>query len=151
MDRSPMPSLPRRASPCEAPLIVRSRSTHTIQAAALYRQALTVTIDPAERAVILERLADASYFGSHFDDAKASLREAIAWYEANGRTADTIRASTRLGAILLNEGGVAEGVASFWRPQRRGSRKAHRSTRRSSRVWRRSWHEPIGATPSCPT
>ncbi len=83
------------------------------QAAALYRQALTVTIDPAERAVILERLADASYFGSHFDDATARLREAIAWYEANDRTTDAIRASTRLGAILLHEGEVAEGVSTL--------------------------------------
>ncbi len=83
------------------------------QAAALYRQALTVTVDPAERALVLERLADASYFGGHFDDARSSLSEAIAWYDANGRIGDMIRASTRLGAILLHQGEVADGVATL--------------------------------------
>jgi hypothetical protein len=83
------------------------------QAAALYRQALTVTVDLAERIAILERLADACYFGSHFDEAKSNLRDSIAWYEANDRIGDTIRASTRLGAILLHEGEVGEGVATL--------------------------------------
>ncbi|MET1232774.1 MAG: hypothetical protein ABWY52_08000, partial [Candidatus Limnocylindrales bacterium] len=81
------------------------------QAAALYRQALTVTTDPAELAAIQERLGDAAYASSRFDAAKAALREAIDWYEANGRPGDAIRATTRLGAILLHEGEVAEGVA----------------------------------------
>ena len=81
------------------------------QAAALYRQALTVTSEPAERAAIHERLADAAYAGSHFEAAKAALREAIDWYGVNDRPGDAIRATTRLGAILLHEGEVAEGVS----------------------------------------
>ncbi|MET1232675.1 MAG: adenylate/guanylate cyclase domain-containing protein, partial [Candidatus Limnocylindrales bacterium] len=83
------------------------------QASALYRQALTVTSDPAELAAIRERLGDAAYASSRFDAAKTALREAIDWYEANARPGDAIRATTRLGAILLHEGEVAEGVAAL--------------------------------------
>jgi tetratricopeptide (TPR) repeat protein len=83
------------------------------QAAALYRQALTVTSDPADRAGIQERLADAAYAGSHFEASKVALREAIDWYGVNALPGDAIRATTRLGAILLHEGEVAEGVATL--------------------------------------
>jgi len=63
--------------------------------------------------VIQERLADAADAGSHFEGAKAALREASEWYGSHDRPGDALRATTRLGAILLHEGEVAEGVATL--------------------------------------
>ena len=83
------------------------------QAAALYRQTLTVTTDAAEQAAVTERLADAAYFGGHFEAAKSALAEAIAWYGGAGRTADEVRATTRLGAILLHEGAVPAALSTL--------------------------------------
>ncbi len=92
----------------------RAMALHSYdQALALYRQSLTVTAEQAERAATLERLADAAYFGGHSEAAKTALGEAIAWYEANGRSGDAVRAVTRLGAIQLHAGEVTAGVATL--------------------------------------
>ena len=92
----------------------RAMALHShVQAAALYEQALTVTSDPAQRAAVQERFAEAEYAGGRFEAALSALRMAIDWYDASGRAADAIRATTRLGALMLHEGDVAQGVASL--------------------------------------
>ena len=66
------------------------------QAVAFYRQALTVTTDPAEAADLHDRAAHAAYRGLHFDDAVELLARAIELHRAAGDRLRTAAATANL-------------------------------------------------------
>ncbi|MET0771991.1 MAG: AAA family ATPase, partial [Candidatus Limnocylindrales bacterium] len=61
-----------------------------------FEQALAVTNDPAERAVILLRMSEPAEASRGFLEGMRYLRGAIAWYEAQGDVATTDEALIRL-------------------------------------------------------
>jgi class 3 adenylate cyclase/tetratricopeptide (TPR) repeat protein len=61
-----------------------------------FRQALAVTTDPAERAAILLRMTEPAEAALGIEVGMGYLREAIAWYEAQGDVASTDEALIRL-------------------------------------------------------
>ncbi|MFI5254966.1 MAG: adenylate/guanylate cyclase domain-containing protein [Candidatus Limnocylindrales bacterium] len=92
----------------------RAMALHAYDGAVgLYRQALTVTADGAERATLLERIADAAANGGGLDVAKVALQEAIDWYRDHDRRSDLVRATARLGALLLHEGSIADALQAL--------------------------------------
>jgi class 3 adenylate cyclase/tetratricopeptide (TPR) repeat protein len=92
----------------------RAMALHSYdQARALYRQVLTVTTNGPERAAILERIGDAAYSGGQGTIGIEALREAIAWYGEHEQHADAIRATARLGAILLHLGEVEDAITTL--------------------------------------
>ncbi len=70
------------------------------QALGFLRQALEITDDPAERAALWERAADAALNDGDFDAARSYLDDALAWYREQGNGVAVARAATQLGVVL---------------------------------------------------
>jgi class 3 adenylate cyclase/tetratricopeptide (TPR) repeat protein len=66
-----------------------------------FEQSLAVTTDPAERAAILLRMTEPAEAALGVAEGMRYLREALAWYEAQGDVASTDGARIRLARALL--------------------------------------------------
>jgi class 3 adenylate cyclase/tetratricopeptide (TPR) repeat protein len=71
------------------------------QALAYVEQALEVTAEPARRAQLWERAAEAAEKASQFDDAERFLRQAIEWHDQRRDASGRARATAHLGTVLL--------------------------------------------------
>ena len=71
-------------------------------ASGFLRQALEVTTDPAERALLLEQAGNAASNAGRHEEAERLLREAVAEQVATGDAAGTIRAQAALARALLS-------------------------------------------------
>ncbi len=72
------------------------------QAVTFLRQALTVTSDPAEEAMLLERAGESASDAGHHDEAEALLRQAVERLRALGDRAAVAQAIAILGRALLS-------------------------------------------------
>ncbi|MGH2408399.1 MAG: hypothetical protein ACRDF7_10020, partial [Candidatus Limnocylindrales bacterium] len=92
----------------------RAMALHAYEgAAALYRQALTVSEEGADRAALREQIAEAVALGGNIEMAKRELGDAIAWYRSEDRRVDVVRTMARLGAYELHEGSISEAIATL--------------------------------------
>ena len=76
------------------------------QALAFLGQAEAVTPDPADRAVLWERMAEAARSTGSYDIAVGRLEQAIEWYVRQGNTEPAARLTGRLCEILIRDGKV---------------------------------------------
>jgi class 3 adenylate cyclase/tetratricopeptide (TPR) repeat protein len=74
-----------------------------VQALGYVEQALQVTGEPARRAQLWQRAAEAAEKASRFDDAERYLRQAIEWHEQRGDVSGKARATALLGTVLLDK------------------------------------------------
>ena len=74
------------------------------QAVAYLRQALAVTLDPADRAPLLERAAASASAGVRFEDAEQLAGQAVDAYTQSGDAAGVAKARALLGAIQMDGG-----------------------------------------------
>ena len=81
------------------------------QAIAYLEQALTVTVDEAERAHLLERIGNAAELLGHFDHAESVLRRAISSHRGRDETSDVARATAQLAKALLSGRRTDEAIA----------------------------------------
>jgi class 3 adenylate cyclase/tetratricopeptide (TPR) repeat protein len=72
------------------------------QAIAYLEQALTVTTDPAEQALLLERAGDSASAAGRHEAAEGYLRRAIELVRAMGDRVGTARATAELGRVLIS-------------------------------------------------
>jgi tetratricopeptide (TPR) repeat protein len=74
------------------------------QALAYLEKALTVTVEPAERAALWEAASEAALRAARFDIAETRSRQALDWYRTMGRRPDLARAATLLARPLHQAG-----------------------------------------------
>jgi tetratricopeptide (TPR) repeat protein len=79
------------------------------EAVAYLEQALAITTDQRERAAFLERAAESAVTASR-PDAETHAREAIAAYDALGDRTGSVRASARLGKVLVDIGTLPQAI-----------------------------------------
>jgi tetratricopeptide (TPR) repeat protein len=80
------------------------------QALGQLRQALEITDDPAERAALLERAADAADLAALYDQAETLGHEAIETYRSADDTGGVARVSALMGGILVDIGKLTEAI-----------------------------------------
>jgi tetratricopeptide (TPR) repeat protein len=80
------------------------------QAAALLEQALALTSDPADRALIFERHASELSRAARNEGAERSAREAIELHRASGDQAGLARARGLLGTTLIDQGRAVDAI-----------------------------------------
>jgi class 3 adenylate cyclase/tetratricopeptide (TPR) repeat protein len=83
------------------------------QAITYLDQALAITIEPAERAALLERLAASATLAARYDAGVAAAREAIAIHRAAGDVDGVARVSGLLGSIQIDAGLLDEAIATL--------------------------------------
>ena len=81
------------------------------QAITYLEQALTVTVDEAERAHLLERIGNAAESLGHYDHAESVLRRAISSHRGRDETSDVARATAQLAKALLSGRRTDEAIA----------------------------------------
>jgi class 3 adenylate cyclase/tetratricopeptide (TPR) repeat protein len=90
------------------------------QALAFLEQAEGVTIDPAERATLWERMGEAGRAAGRHEVAVARLEQAIAWHGERGDAAAVARDTARLGESLLRLAQVAPAIERLGAVDRAG-------------------------------
>ncbi len=78
-----------------------------------HEQALTVTIDPTERAATWEAAARAAYQAFRFDDAERNAGQALAWHRSVGDRSGIARAAVLLSNPYHARGRTAEARAAL--------------------------------------
>jgi class 3 adenylate cyclase/tetratricopeptide (TPR) repeat protein len=73
------------------------------QAAALLAQALAITTDPGEQALLQEQSAVELYHASRYEESEKAIRAAIDLYRSLDDVAGRVRAQAWLGPILIHE------------------------------------------------
>jgi class 3 adenylate cyclase/predicted ATPase len=74
------------------------------QAIALYEQALGITIEPSERAALMERAAEAAQEAARYDVTEGYLDQAIAIHREHGDVEAVAVATARLGGVVSMSG-----------------------------------------------
>jgi class 3 adenylate cyclase/tetratricopeptide (TPR) repeat protein len=83
------------------------------QAVAYLRQALAVTVDPSDRAPLLERAATSASAGVRFEDAQQFARQAVDAYRQTGDEAGVAKATALVGAIEMDGGMEARALETL--------------------------------------
>ncbi|HEY7935725.1 MAG TPA: adenylate/guanylate cyclase domain-containing protein, partial [Candidatus Limnocylindrales bacterium] len=81
------------------------------QALRYFEQALMVTIDPADTAVLLERAGAAASAAGHHANAESLYRRSAEAYRALGDRAGEARTTASIASVMLNAGRVADAIA----------------------------------------
>ena len=81
------------------------------QALAYLEQALEITTDPQEQAILWELAADAAQRAANYDAAHRLLTQSIERYQREGDLSAAMRATARLGSVLLAMGEVGSAMA----------------------------------------
>ena len=81
------------------------------QALRYFEQALMVTIDPTDTAVLLERAGAAASAAGHHASAESLYRRAAEAFRGLGDRAAEARTTASIGYVMLNSGRVADAIA----------------------------------------
>jgi class 3 adenylate cyclase/tetratricopeptide (TPR) repeat protein len=83
------------------------------QSVVYLRQALAVTLDPGDRAPLLERAATSASAGVRFEDAEQLAGQAVEAYRQNGDEAGVAKATALVGAIEMDGGMEARALETL--------------------------------------